>query len=741
MTLADFNGDGNLDVLCIEGGGLIVLLGNGDGTFRTESLVPEASWMNYRMRVQSAVVGDFNGDGIPDIIYKTSNQIVELPGNGNGTFGRPRVVINLPGAYASSGGEFFGNLAIADINGDGKPDLIYEDRLAPGAIPSKGMPYGTVALLGNGDGTFSPPSSANLNNPAYGPVISAIDLGSGGGEAVLAAQLNGTFREIVNTFSPRPRSPSLNVPADLTFASGGAGSFLVSAGGYPTPSIAASGDLPPGLTFVDDGNGMGRLSGTPAPGDSGVYHFSLTASNGIDPAAEGSYLIDIVQAPVISSAGSATFPAGFASSFTIRAGGFPAPVLSEAGALPTGVSFTDLGDGTAALSVGPDAATGQYALVFSADSSAGTASQTFTLTISEAPSISTSSTAVFTSGTAGWLLISTAGFPNPTLNLSGALPAGVTFTDHQDGTATISGTPAAGAAGVFHLTLTASNGVGPGASQNVTLSVAAAPAITSSVGAAFAPGTAGSFIITTTGAPAAALTETGPLPAGMSFHDNGDGTATISGAPIYGAQGLYPLTLRAANMTGAATQTFNLNVGASGAAAPIIALLGYTLNGLGTTTNDIASINLAGGNLIVTIDSLTKSFPAGAVHSIYMTMNAGDDSLTIGAGVGAVFASGGEGNDTIVAYNSANDTLDGDAGNDSIAGGAGMDFLRGGAGNDTLVAGSGLNTLNGNTGDDSLVGGAGHALLNGGAGSNIILVGQNDTLVGGGGMDSILRGL
>ena len=67
--------------------------------------------------------------------------------------------------------------------------------------------------------------------------------------------------------------------------------------------------------------------------------------------------------------------------------------------------------------------------------------------------------------------------------------------------------------------------------------------------------------MTTTGFPTAALTETGALPTGVTFVDNGDGTATLAGTPAAGTGGTYALTITAANgVLPDATQSFTLTV-------------------------------------------------------------------------------------------------------------------------------------------------------------------------------------
>src|SRR2546430_15411043 len=99
-------------------------------------------------------VSDVNGDGKPDLVVANqcatnsscANGIVGvLLGNGDGTF--------QPALAFSSGGKFAFSVAIADVNGDGKPDLLIANQYASTANQSTG----TVAvLLGNGDGTFQP---------------------------------------------------------------------------------------------------------------------------------------------------------------------------------------------------------------------------------------------------------------------------------------------------------------------------------------------------------------------------------------------------------------------------------------------------------------------------------------------------------------------------------------------------------------------------------------------------------
>lgn len=274
-------------------------------------------------------------------------------------------------------------------------------------------------------------------------------------------------------------------------------------------------------------------------------------------------------APSVTSASNTAFSVGTAGTFTVTSTGAPVAALSEAGTLPSGVTFTDNGDGTATLAGTPAAGTGgTYPITITASNGvAPDATRNFTLTVNVAPTITSANSATFTAGAAGSFTVTTAGLPTPALTESGTLPSGVTFTDNGNGTAALTGTPAAGTGGTYAITFTASNGVAPDATQNFTLTVDEAPAITSASNTTFQNGVAGSFTVTTTGIPAPALTVSGTLPSGVTFTDNGDGTATLSGTST--ASGTYPLTITASNgIAPDATQSFTLTVQAPAVVVP-----------------------------------------------------------------------------------------------------------------------------------------------------------------------------
>ncbi len=98
------------------------------------------------------------------------------------------------------------------------------------------------------------------------------------------------------------------------------------------------------------------------------------------------------------------------------------------------------------------------------------ATQNFTLTVNEAPTITSGNSATFTEGNFGRFTVAASGFPAPTFSASGTLPNGVTLSS----SGVLSGTPAAASGGAYPITITASNGVGSNAQQSFTLNVTAA---------------------------------------------------------------------------------------------------------------------------------------------------------------------------------------------------------------------------------------------------------------------------
>jgi hypothetical protein len=145
LAAADLNGDGKLDLVVAEAdsGTVGILFGNGDGTFQPEVQI------SLPATPLTVAVADLNKDGEPDLLVgiapPTENaRFAALLNNGSGQFGPPIYAPNPTSWQVVEGWE----LSIADVNGDGVPDVLVTGPDASGTT--------TQIYLGNGDGTFTP---------------------------------------------------------------------------------------------------------------------------------------------------------------------------------------------------------------------------------------------------------------------------------------------------------------------------------------------------------------------------------------------------------------------------------------------------------------------------------------------------------------------------------------------------------------------------------------------------------
>lgn|GEM_PF-1991254 len=197
------------------------------------------------------------------------------------------------------------------------------------------------------------------------------------------------------------------------------------------------------------------------------------------------------------------------------------------------------------------ASSDEVTATYSGDSNYAGSSGKTTEDVTEAPAITSSDSATFTEGSESSVEVTATGTPTPTITESGTLPEGVSYDSSTD---TLSGQPTQ--EGVFHVTFTASNGVGANAVQHFTLTVDAAPAITSASNATFTEGDEASLTVTATGTPAPAIAESGTLPEGVTFDS---GTGVLSGTATQ--EGVYHIVFTAANGVGSdAVQHFTLTV-------------------------------------------------------------------------------------------------------------------------------------------------------------------------------------
>ncbi len=237
VAVKDVNGDGKPDLVvanecsdtaCMKHGFVGVVLGNGDGTFQ-----PAVTYDSGGYSAFSVAVADVNGDGKPDLVVAnecassncTNGGVGVLLGKGDGTF-------QAAVSYDSGGHDAF-SVAVDDVSGDGKPDLLVANFCAD----SNCLTDGSVAvLLGKGDGTFR--AAVTYDSGAYHAV------------SVAVGDVNG---------DDKPDLLVANFCADTNCATGSVGVLLGNGNGtFRTATTYGTGGEEPGSVALADVNGDGN---------------------------------------------------------------------------------------------------------------------------------------------------------------------------------------------------------------------------------------------------------------------------------------------------------------------------------------------------------------------------------------------------------------------------------------------------------------------------------------------------
>jgi hypothetical protein len=150
-------------------------------------------------------------------------------------------------------------------------------------------------------------------------------------------------------------APVITSPATATLHADRSSTFRIHATGRPTPSLSITGNLPAGVTWAATGTGTITLTGAPAPGSGGTYPVTVQAQSATGTTQQA-LVITVDEQPSFTSSPIATWTHGVVNNLMIRTSpGYPTATLSTKGSVPSWMTFTDLGNGSATLSGTPPA--------------------------------------------------------------------------------------------------------------------------------------------------------------------------------------------------------------------------------------------------------------------------------------------------------------------------------------------------------------------------------------------------
>ncbi len=195
VAVGDVNGDGKPDVISANSvyydNNFTVALGNGDGTFTTKPLTS-----SFNSKVAGIAIADVNGDGKPDLIVAARKDLPSasfvssvsvLLGNGDGTFQAQQ---NFDQTF-SFFPETSAAVTVADMNHDGRPDIVT-------IVKNQSNQAFVHVLLGNGNGTFQNPTAFQADSNAIAVAVADVD-GDGKPDVVTANGTSGNVSILLGT--------------------------------------------------------------------------------------------------------------------------------------------------------------------------------------------------------------------------------------------------------------------------------------------------------------------------------------------------------------------------------------------------------------------------------------------------------------------------------------------------------------------------------------------------------------